>query len=35
GPICRIILPHQISSGTHATWASHDEIAAGLANAQS
>ena len=22
GPICRIILPHQISSGTHATWAS-------------
>jgi len=26
GPICRIILPHQISSGTHATWASHEEI---------
>ncbi|MEM9714781.1 MAG: carotenoid oxygenase family protein [Actinomycetota bacterium] len=33
GPICRIILPHQISSGTHATWASHDEIAAGLSAA--
>ncbi|MEL6869403.1 MAG: carotenoid oxygenase family protein [Pseudomonadota bacterium] len=29
GPVCRIILPHQISSGTHATWASHDEITAG------
>ncbi|MEO0574424.1 MAG: carotenoid oxygenase family protein [Pseudomonadota bacterium] len=29
GPVCRIILPHQISSGTHATWASHDEIATG------
>tara|TARA_R110002073_G_scaffold25036_7_gene83600 strand:+ start:925 stop:2394 length:1470 start_codon:yes stop_codon:yes gene_type:complete len=26
GPVCTIILPHQISSGTHATWASHDEI---------
>jgi carotenoid cleavage dioxygenase len=21
GPVCRIILPHRISSGTHATWA--------------
>ena len=29
GPICRIFLPHQILSGTHATWASTDEIAAG------
>ncbi len=29
GPVCRILLPHQISSGTHATWAAHDEIAAG------
>ncbi|MEM9135402.1 MAG: carotenoid oxygenase family protein [Actinomycetota bacterium] len=27
GPLCRIILPHQISSGTHATWASGEEIA--------
>ena len=35
GPICRILLPHQISSGTHATWASHDEIASGLAAARS
>lgn len=26
GPVCRILLPHQISSGTHATWASHSEI---------
>jgi carotenoid cleavage dioxygenase-like enzyme len=26
GPVCTIVLPHQISSGTHATWASHDEI---------
>tara|TARA_R110002111_G_scaffold56037_1_gene95926 strand:- start:122 stop:1201 length:1080 start_codon:yes stop_codon:yes gene_type:complete len=25
GPVCTIILPHQISSGTHATWASHGE----------
>jgi carotenoid cleavage dioxygenase-like enzyme len=21
GPVCRILLPHRISSGTHATWA--------------
>lgn len=28
GPVCRIILPHRISSGTHACWASHDEITA-------
>lgn len=28
GPIGRVILPHHISSGTHATWASHDEISA-------
>ncbi len=28
GPVCRVILPHRISSGTHATWAAHDEIAA-------
>ncbi len=28
GPACRIILPHQISSGTHATWASHSEFSA-------
>ncbi len=35
GPVCRIILPHRISSGTHATWASHDEIASGLAAARS
>ena len=27
GPVARIILPQRISSGTHATWASHDEIA--------
>ena len=26
GPVCRIILPHRISSGTHATWASDDFI---------
>ena len=26
GPVARIILPHRISSGTHAVWASHDEI---------
>lgn len=28
GPVCRVILPHRISSGTHATWASHEEISA-------
>lgn len=27
GPVCRIILPHQISSGTHATWADRSEFA--------
>ncbi|MEM9035225.1 MAG: carotenoid oxygenase family protein [Actinomycetota bacterium] len=27
GPICRILLPHQISSGTHATWAATGEYA--------
>ncbi|MEM6954070.1 MAG: carotenoid oxygenase family protein [Myxococcota bacterium] len=26
GPVCRVILPHVISSGTHATWARHDEF---------
>lgn len=26
GPVCRIILPHQISSGTHATWAALGEF---------
>lgn len=29
GPVCRIILPHRISSGTHATWASGDHIRRG------
>jgi carotenoid cleavage dioxygenase-like enzyme len=29
GPICRIALPHKISSGTHATWASRADIEAG------
>ena len=29
GPVCRIILPHRISSGTHATWASGDDIRCG------
>ncbi|MEO1059843.1 MAG: carotenoid oxygenase family protein [Actinomycetota bacterium] len=29
GPICRILLPHQISSGTHATWAGAAEYASG------
>ncbi|MEM9744356.1 MAG: carotenoid oxygenase family protein [Pseudomonadota bacterium] len=28
GPVCRIILPHRISSGTHATWAGVDELPA-------
>ena len=28
GPVCTIILPHRISSGTHATWASAEQIAA-------
>ncbi len=29
GPVCRIILPHRISSGTHATWASREELSVG------
>ena len=29
GPVCRIILPHRICSGTHAVWASARELAAG------
>ncbi len=29
GPVCRVMLPHRISSGTHATWASHEEISRG------
>ena len=31
GPVCRVILPHRISSGTHAVWASHEEVAAARA----
>ncbi|WP_108811621.1 carotenoid oxygenase family protein [Sphingorhabdus sp. Alg231-15] len=27
GPVCTIILPHRISSGTHATWAEAEQIA--------
>lgn len=26
GPVCTIILPHRISSGTHACWASGEQI---------
>ena len=26
GPVCRIMLPHRISSGTHATWASGESL---------
>jgi carotenoid cleavage dioxygenase len=26
GPICRIALPHKISSGTHAVWAGRDML---------
>ena len=26
GPVCRIMLPHRISSGTHATWANGADI---------
>ena len=26
GPVARIMLPHQISSGTHACWADASEI---------
>lgn len=29
GPVCRIILPHRISSGTHATWASGEDLKTG------
>lgn len=29
GPICRIALPHKISSGTHAVWAGREMLAAG------
>ncbi|MCX7380093.1 MAG: carotenoid oxygenase family protein [Alphaproteobacteria bacterium] len=29
GPVCRIRLPHKISSGTHATWASRADIEGG------
>ncbi|MEP2493637.1 MAG: carotenoid oxygenase family protein, partial [Parasphingorhabdus sp.] len=28
GPVCTIILPHRISSGTHATWATAEQIKA-------
>ncbi|MGD8679723.1 MAG: carotenoid oxygenase family protein [Lysobacterales bacterium] len=28
GPVCRILLPHRISSGTHATWAHGEDIRA-------
>jgi carotenoid cleavage dioxygenase len=28
GPVCRIMLPHRISSGTHATWAHGEDIRA-------
>ena len=31
GPVCRIILPHRISSGTHATWAHGEDIRAARA----
>lgn len=31
GPVCRIILPHRISSGTHATWAHGEDIRAAAA----
>lgn len=31
GPVCRIILPHRISSGTHATWADGPTIRAAQA----
>lgn len=33
GPVCRIALPHKISSGTHAHWADRDVIRAGAARA--
>eukprot|EP01065_Artemidia_motanka_P037562 TRINITY_DN4628_c2_g2_i1.p1 TRINITY_DN4628_c2_g2~~TRINITY_DN4628_c2_g2_i1.p1 ORF type:complete len:505 (+),score=100.33 TRINITY_DN4628_c2_g2_i1:89-1603(+) len=28
GPVCRLLLPHRISSGTHACWASRESLAA-------
>jgi carotenoid cleavage dioxygenase-like enzyme len=31
GPVCRIILPHRISSGTHAVWAAGEDIRAAQA----
>ncbi|WP_417469070.1 carotenoid oxygenase family protein [Maricaulis sp.] len=31
GPVCRIILPHRISSGTHATWADGPRLRAAQA----
>ncbi|MEJ8567882.1 carotenoid oxygenase family protein [Elongatibacter sediminis] len=31
GPVCRIMLPHRISSGTHATWAHGEDIRAAAA----
>ncbi len=31
GPVCQIILPHRISSGTHATWAHGEDIRAAAA----
>ena len=31
GPVARIILPHRISSGTHATWAHGEDIRAAQA----
>ena len=31
GPVCRIMLPHRISSGTHATWAHGTDIRGALA----
>jgi carotenoid cleavage dioxygenase-like enzyme len=33
GPVCRIRLPHRISSGTHAAWASGERLRAGQAAA--
>jgi carotenoid cleavage dioxygenase len=32
GPVCRIILPHRISSGTHTCWASGEDIRASQNN---
>ncbi|WP_417482413.1 carotenoid oxygenase family protein [Maricaulis sp.] len=32
GPVCRIILPHRISSGTHATWADGPRLRAAQAS---